>query len=87
MKSRSTILFLLLLGMLIFVCISAFSAISAAVSEPAVEKINVLQFVYDHWEWIALTVSEILAFLPSKISGVLQSIWLVIKPILEKKKG
>lgn len=87
MKSRSTILFLLLLGMFLSVCMLAVSAVSSKISAASANNTTILQFIFDHWEWIALTVSEVLAFLPSKVSGILHSVWLAVKAIVEKKKG
>jgi len=47
---------------------------------------NIIQFITDHWAIIALVLSEVLSFLPTKVSGIAQLIFSVLKAIFEKKQ-
>jgi len=47
---------------------------------------NIYQFIVDHWAIIALVLSEVLSFLPTKVSGIAQLIFSILKAIFQKKE-
>jgi len=46
---------------------------------------NIYDFILAHWAVIALVLSEVLSFLPTKVSGIAQLVFSVLKAIFEKK--
>jgi hypothetical protein len=46
---------------------------------------HIYDFILAHWAIIALVLSEVLSFLPSKVSGIAQLIFSVLKAIFQKK--
>jgi len=48
---------------------------------------NIIQFITDHWAIVALVLSEVLSFLPTKVSGIAQLIFSVLKAIFQKKEN
>jgi len=65
--------------LLLFVTITVSAAVNAASDADTQTTVS---WLADNWELIALIISEICAFLPSKISGILQGIVVVLGKVV-----
>lgn len=93
---KQVLLFLAFLFVfMLFVCIVAFAdvqvinSLSASVMQPPVQapilENGVLKWVSDNWAVIALVVSEALAFVPSKVSGIAHAVFSVLNAVFSRK--
>ncbi|WNK14097.1 MAG: hypothetical protein [Microvirus sp.] len=70
---------------IVFLSFSVF--VIAQVAEPVTPSISVWKWLSSNWELIALILSELMAFLPSKWTGIIKFIISVIGKIISLFKS
>lgn len=85
MELRINLRKLLISISIVLVClVCVFTAFGQNSTDPVVRE---QAKIFEYWPYIALVVSEVLAFLPQKVSGIAQAVFSVLNSLFTKKKS
>lgn len=70
---------------IMLILLAAFVPMAIAQNQTDIPASSVPEWLRNHAAMIALIISEIMAFLPSKVSGIVKSIFAVFNELTKKK--